>query len=204
MQYTELWCKGSATDFDSVNQGSIPCSSATKYIKRNDDILDSKFISLLSIDEVVKSLNKINNYKTYCSEQVSQIDRELTDLDHALELVTLDCTKQSKMIKFRKAELQKRRFYKNELEYINAFEKTNLNIQTTINNLKSLKSAFQATKNRLDNRVYTPRCLYEVFGIAEDKQKELEQRKKDKLLLGNKATNINLNMESKFRVIDSN
>ena len=92
---------------------------------------------------------------------------------------------------------------KDELEYIHQFEKSNINVQSVVDNLRTLKSDVKATQNRLENRQYTPRILYEIFGISAEEKAELEQRKKDRKLLGNKATNRSLDMESKFRKVSS-
>lgn len=169
----------------------------------SDIKLESRFLALLGIDNLTRSLNKVNNYKNFCQEQVEKIDKELIDLDHCLELNSLNCVQQSKLIKQRKEELHKRRFYKDELEYMHQFEKSNINVQSVVDNLRTLKSDVKATQNRLENRQYTPRILYEIFGISAEEKAELEQRKKDRKLLGNKATNRSLDMESKFRKVSS-
>ena len=166
-------------------------------------MLDSRFTPLLSIEELIKALNKVDNYKRFCSEQISSIDSKLIDYDHYLELVNLDCVKQSQLSKQRKEDLIQRRFYKNEIEYINAFESCGVDTQAIINGLKKIKSAFESTKNRLENRQYTPRCLYELFGILGDKAEELEAQKKDKHMLGKSANKQSMSLESKFRQISA-
>lgn len=163
--------------------------------------LDSKFTPLLCIEELIKAINKVDNYKRFCSEQVSEIDKMIQDDDHCLELMNLDCIKQSQLSKIHKEHLIKRRFYKNEIEYINALENCGFDTQTIVNGLKRLKSAFEDTKHRIDNKVYTPRCLYELFGLSPEEAVEAEAQKKDKHLLGKKANNQSLRMESKFRQV---
>ena len=165
--------------------------------------MESRFLALLDIDNLTRSLNKVNNYKNFCQEQVEKIDKELVDLDHCLELNSLNCVQQSKLIKQRKEELHKRRFYKDELEYIHQFEKSNINVQSVVDNLRTLKSDVKTTQNRLENRQYTPRCLYELFGISGDKAEELEAQKKDKHMLGKSANKQSMSLESKFRQISA-
>ena len=163
--------------------------------------MDSKFQALLSIEELLKSISKVENYKKFCSEQVGKMDSRRVDYDHCLETVTMDCVKLAQLSKMRKTDLITRRFYKDEIEYINAFEACGVDTQAIVNGLKKLKSAYENTQKRLDNRQYTPRCLYELFGISTDEASELEERKKDKYILGKSANNNSLRIESKFRQI---
>lgn len=164
--------------------------------------MNSKFTPLLYIDELIKAINKIENYKRHCSEQVSEIDKTiLKEYDHCLELMNLDCIKQSQLSKARKEQLIKRRFYKNEIEYINALENSGFDTQMIANGLKKLKSLFEATKNRLDNRIYTPRMCFELFGLTDEEATQIQETRKDKKLLGNKASKRTLCMESKFRQV---
>lgn len=163
--------------------------------------LDSKFTPLLCIEELIKAINKVDNYKRFCSEQVSEIDKMIKDDDHCLELMNLDCIKQSQLSKIHKEHLIKRRFYKDEIEYINALERSGFDTQNIANGLKKLKSSFEETKTRLDNRMYTPRCLFELFGLTPEDATEAEECRKDKRLLGKNANRKTLRMESKFRQV---
>ena len=115
--------------------------------------------------------------------------------------MNLDCIKQSQLSKARKEQLIKRRFYKNEIEYINALENSGFDTQMIANGLKKLKSLFEATKNRLDNRIYTPRMCFELFGLTDEEATQIQETRKDKKLLGNKASKRTLCMESKFRQV---
>ena len=142
--------------------------------------MESKFTPLLHIEELIKAINKIENYKRHCSEQQSEIDKAIKDDEHCLELMNLDCVKQSRLCKIHKERLIKRRFYKNEIEYINALERCGFDAQTICNGLKKLKTAFEDTKHRLDNRQYTPRCVYELFGLTADEFSEAQEVQKDK------------------------
>ena len=165
--------------------------------------MDSKFEPLLLMNEVIKAINKTDNYKKYCQEQVSASDKKLIDFDHCLEFVSMNCVKRTQLDKMRKEELDKRRFFKDELEYINAFENSKTDTQAVTTALKNLKAAYESTKNRLNNRKYTPRCSYELFGITPEEAEELELRKRDKVLLGKRTNNKTLEMEYKFRQINS-
>lgn len=163
--------------------------------------MDSKFTPLLCIEELIKAINKVDNYKRFCSEQVSEIDKMISDDDHCLELMNLDCVKQSQLSKIHKEHLIKRRFYKNEIAFIYAIENCGFDTQTICNGLKKLKTAFEDTKHRLDNRQYTPRCVYELFGLTADEFSEAQEVQKDKKLLGKRASKKTLSIESKFRQV---
>lgn len=111
----------------------------------------------------LKKIDKLNNYKRFCSEQVSNLEKALCDLDHKLELQSLDCVSMSKLTTNRKKILQQRRKYKDEIERINAFLSKTPNSQQIHDQLWESCKEVKSTDKRLEARTYRPRILAEEF-----------------------------------------
>lgn len=160
-------------------------------------------------EDFLKLLDRLENYKQFCIDKMGESDRTLSDLDHMLELTGLDCVKMTQLVSRRKQTLHQRRTYKDEADRVNAITSKVKDTQSIHNQLQAACNEIRATNQRLSSRTYTPRVLYEDFGISEDEKKKIEQRKADVQKLSHKSKSGRvrkpskqvLDLEEKFREI---
>lgn len=160
-------------------------------------------------EDFLKLFDRLENYKLFCFDKISESDKKLSDLDHMLELEILDCIKMTKLASKRKQILQQRRIYKDETDRANAIASKAKDTQSIHNQLQAACNEVKATNQRLSSRTYTPRVLYEDFGVSEEEQKKIEQRKADvqKFSYKSKSGRVYkpskkvLDLEEKFREI---
>lgn len=115
----------------------------------------------IDVDEIMESLETdfellIKRKKVLELERL-EIEREITDIYHAMEFYNLDAAKGYKIYKMMQERLIRRRQNKDEtlkIDYI---------LSGGINGLTSKKTRKQFES--LENRAYQPRALKELFGV---------------------------------------
>lgn len=155
--------------------------------------MESKFNSIVSAtQDILTSISKLSNYKNYCNEQLSECDKFLSDLDHMLELESINAAKMMKLVKFRKEKLIERRTIKDELERIKCLFDCCNDLTKFTNTIKSINLSFSATQKRLNNRVYSPRIIDGWSADTNNLKSELQQKEKitDKLNKNKKLSYI--------------
>lgn len=166
--------------------------------------MQSRFTPLLDVPgELLGALNKIDNYKRFCANKVSECDRILTDIDHALELSKLNAVQMTQLIGKRKEILHERRFYKDEIGRVDVISRELPHSQELHSQLHQASLKLQEFESGLENREYTPRMLFELFGWNEEDTEKQRQRREDLTRYGKKHAKKNLALEEKFRQIQS-
>ena len=89
---------------------------------------------------------------------LSQVDQEICDIQHYIEFFTLDAAKGYKAYRMLKERLNRRRQIKDEMAKINYF------LAGTASDFASGKVTQQI--KAMEQRIYTPRVLEELFGGA--------------------------------------
>lgn len=169
-----------------------------------EPVKESRFVPLLDVSaELLASLNKIDNYKRFCAGQVSECDKSLSDIDHVLELTKLNAVQQTQLIGKRKEILHERRFYKDEIARADVITRELPRSQELHSQLHQASVRLQELEESLDNREYTPRVLFDLFGWDEADVEKQRQRREDLTRYGEKHAKKNLALEEKFRQIQS-
>lgn len=106
------------------------------------------------LKELFGNVNKLHNI--YTTKQ-SEIDKEITDIHHAIELNNNDAIKMMKLYKMLKDRLVARRIIKNELAVIHSLKSLKGNCQKNFNNTEKLIKVVNG------QRSYTPRSLNRLF-----------------------------------------
>lgn len=99
-------------------------------------------------------------YRDQCQEDLQEVEREITDIQHFIEFFALDAAKGYKAYKMLRQRLTRRRFLKDEIAKANYV-------------LSGDASAFSTGKvdkqiRQMDMRQYSPRVLVELFGDDPD------------------------------------
>lgn len=164
--------------------------------------MESKFAPLLNLSaDLMKALNKVENYQKFCQTKLGECDRALSDIDHLIELTKLDAVKMVRAVGKRKDILQERRFYKDEVARADIIMKTMSNSQTTHGELTQVAAKLKEFDEQVGARVYTPRVLFDIFGYDADTLQSRQDRRQDLTKLGKKASKKALRMEEAFRKI---
>lgn len=121
-----------------------------KPIELNYEILDK-------IREFSEFAIQLEERKSYLQAMLSQIDLEITDIQHAAEFYELNAAQGYKLYKLLHETRKRRRAVKREWDEINL----SLNTTITSTKLKNLEESLI----RLDDKQYTPRINKELFGV---------------------------------------
>lgn len=114
-------------------------------------------------EQFAKLIDKTENYRQFCYDKQSEVDKMLTDLDHKLELFPLDAVQMVKVCSKRKQILKERRFIKDEIERVNTIINKMGNSQQLHKTIQTSCVEMRALEKRLSNRKFTPRILTEEF-----------------------------------------
>ncbi len=121
-----------------------------KPIELNYEILDK-------IRDFLEFATQLEERKLYLQTMLSQIDLEITDIQHAAEFYELNAAQGYKLYKLLHETRKRRRAIKREWDEINLSLHTNI----TSSKLKNLEESLI----RLDNKQYAPRINKELFGV---------------------------------------
>ena len=126
-----------------------------------ESITDTSIVSKCDVLEKVKEIHAVTNElkerKTYLLEELSNIDLEIVDIEHAAEFYNLNASQGYKLYRLLHDSRVKRRGVKDELQ------KINFALGSSIGNL-DLENLERSILG-LDNRKYTPRINKELFGV---------------------------------------
>ena len=110
------------------------------------------------LENCVQILNKIDNYASSLTEELSNYDKRTADLLHFVENNNLNASQSCRLIKELKQIRQERRKVKNDMELSKAY-KDNINKLINADNRTMLMSKMYKTEKQLEseyqNRVYT-------------------------------------------------
>lgn len=164
---------------DSIFKNSLPKALRTVfYVKKYDNPPDqvkqvtkeeiNKNTQKVAISEniqrwldKVSELNGLRNDATKRKEelckQLSDVDKELSDLNHYIEFCSLNAAQGYKAYKMVKDRRIKRRLIKNELVVVDVILEKKIS--------DSMVEEVMKVVHGLDERIYTPRVLNELFDI---------------------------------------
>ena len=138
------------------NINDIELSSNYENTSFDEDGVDWENVS----KEQYELYRNLTQYRTNLNLRLSEIDKEICDINHYIEFFSLDAARGYKAYRMLKERLAKRRFIKDELARAGYF------MGGTSADFSNGLIARQIKE--LDNRHYTPRVLTELFGIEYD------------------------------------
>lgn len=122
----------------------------------DDEIKEFGEIDWEDINEkLTKIYSQVNNYKEKISDQLSKIDLELCDCEHACEFFKYNVVKGYTLYRMIRERRRKRRFLKDEYRRASAV----MNMQQKNISEGGLKKIF----DKIDAQFYSPRVLVELF-----------------------------------------
>lgn len=149
-----------------------------------------------SIEELLNFVTTIKNQKDKLFNEVGTFDKMLGDLDHELELKSMNGAKMLKWAKERKDVLIKRRKKKDELYILTELEKKFPQMNTLYGQIKGIINTTKALEDNLANRFYRPRVLTDRFDLP-----EMKKEKEEEQLINDVQEKIQTNM--KLHKVDS-
>ena len=135
---------------DDILEEDNEVKSTVKPIELQYDILEK-------VKEIHSFTKELEERKLYLLEELSKVDLEIVDIEHAAEFYNLNASQGYKLYKLLHNSRIKRREIKDELQKINY----TLGISIRSINVANLESRILG----LDNRKYTPRINKELFGV---------------------------------------
>lgn len=145
-------------DYDSV---SISCSS-TDDIESDDEgyFFDWKGW----IDSYLEMADKIESHRDHMRECHSMVDSKICDVLHYLEIYEVDDEKRIELAKKLEELRLERRTIKDQLQIIEAYLKAIVN-DDIVKKVKTVRGLV----HQLDNRIYKPRVLEDLFEFGKKK-----------------------------------
>ena len=133
-----------------ISQKDEATNLSSEPIELNYDILEK-------VKEIHAFTKELEKRKSYLNGELSKIDLEIVDVEHAAEFYNLNASQGYKLYKLLHDLRVKRREVKDELQ------KINLTLGTSVKseNMENLERSILG----LDNRQYTPRINKELFGV---------------------------------------
>lgn len=113
------------------------------------------------MENLISFCSQLKQYLVNLNHMLSEVDKEICDIMHYIEFYNLDAAKGYKMYKMLKDCRLRRRKIKDEYEKVGAAITTLANEDL----IEKMKTALKQMKG-LDNRLYTPRILTELFEEA--------------------------------------
>jgi len=144
--------KSALGDYDWEIQ-PYDCSSMGTII--SNPFNESPINLVEKVKEISDFAKKINEYHCYLVSELSKVDLEITDIEHAAEFYNLDVVKGYKLYKMLQERRIRRRHTKNELDSIGYIMKNNIANYGEGTVTKSLAG--------LETKKYQPRILKELF-----------------------------------------
>ena len=114
-----------------------------------------------SIEELLNFVTTLKTQKDKLFNEVGDYDKMLGDLDHELELKSMNGAKMLQWAKERKDILLQRRKKKDELYILNELEKKFPNMNNLYGQIKGIINATKTLEDNLANRFYRPRIMTE-------------------------------------------
>lgn len=151
---------------------------ATENTIEKDDMSKQKELCFRAIDDgnIDDWLEKVNTIMNVLSgsdtrkdelvAKLSEIDKEIVDIQHYIEFGKFNCYQGWMCFKMLQNTLQQRRKYKNEIAVLNLIKQCKFD--------KSSLEALSATIADIQNKCYRPRAFPELFSGNERNQNEKE------------------------------
>lgn len=134
-----------------VNQDDLKNNTEKTIISENVQIWLDKIIGLNGLkNDAVKRKEEL-------CKQLSDVDKELTDINHYIEFCNLNAAQGYKAYKMIKERRIKRRIIKNELSIVDAILEKKVS--------DSITDEVEKVIHNLNERTYTPRILDELFDL---------------------------------------
>lgn len=139
----------------------------TENIVEKDDMSKQREICFRALEDsnIEEWLNKINivmdalsgsdTRKNELLEKLSEIDKEIVDIEHYIEFGKFNCYQGWMCFKMLQNTLQQRRKYKNEIAVLNLIKQCKFN--------KESLEALSSTVADIQNKCYRPRAFPELF-----------------------------------------
>ena len=122
----------------------------------DQEIIDDEILNWSqNVDSVLDMINRAKNRKDELTEKISTVDKEITDIQHYIELNRINAYQGWLSASMLQNRLRQRRKYKDELSILNAI----LNSGIDAVNMQGVKAAI----SNLSGRRYAPRILTELF-----------------------------------------
>ena len=130
-----------------------------EYIQTRFDHMDTDWNGY--IEDLIGFSSQLKQYRVNLNYMLSEVDKEICDIMHYIEFNNLDAAKGYKVYKMIKDCRMRRRKIKDEHEKVNAA------IQVLANDelIDKMRTALKQMRG-LDQRLYTPRVLTELFADA--------------------------------------
>lgn len=128
-----------------------------------------------SIEDLLNFVTTIKNQKDKLFNEVGTFDKMLGDLDHELELKSMNGAKMLQWAKERKSVLLDRRKKKDELYIITELEKKFPQMNSLYGQIKGIINTTKKLEEGLKNRFYRPRVLTDRFDVPEIKKQKEEE-----------------------------
>lgn len=129
------------------------------YVSTRFDDMDTDWIGTMS--EIIEFSSQLKQYRMNLNHMLSEVDKEICDIMHFIEFNNLDAAKGYKMYKMIRDCRIRRRKIKDEHEKVNAAIQVFAN-EELIEKMRTVLKQMKA----LDNRIYSPRVLTELFEEA--------------------------------------
>lgn len=107
------------------------------------------------IEQLVELFGNTENRYSELSTKLSDVDKEITDIEHYIEFGKFNCYQGWLCFKMLQNLLQQRRQYKNEMQVITRMKESKISGS-------SIKALFEGVKE-IQNKLYTPRKFPELF-----------------------------------------
>lgn len=138
---------------ETLEQGKeIDTQKQLVFRNIDNDNIDCWLERITSIQNVI---NGSTERSDELSEKLSEIDKEIVDIEHYIEFGNFNCYQGWMCFKMLQNMLRQRRKYKNEMEVLNLINKCSIN-PTAMNTLA------ESIKN-IKNKGYRPRAFPELF-----------------------------------------
>ena len=140
-----------------------------KHEKGENKMTDERIQELMTqlrdgVDAITQVYNELTNASEYCKKSLDDVNWEIIDIQHAIELYDMNAYDSFKMTSKLKEKRKIRRLYKDFFEVIDRVEKDN--------NMYGFQTGKTASDlHALDNRTCTPRKMDGLFEDLDKKYK---------------------------------
>ncbi len=121
-------------------------------------------------DELEKVSREVKSRRVYLNSELSKVDKEISDLEHYIELYSLNICQFYKVYEMMKDCLIRRREVKNEIYTLNRISVMNVGYVANGKGRNCL--------NNVKDKQYHPRVLNELFEPAGNEKSELQRHPK--------------------------
>lgn len=125
-----------------------------------EDVIDPITNINTEIDEIISSIEQgfklLSDYSETVNSKFSNIDKEISDIEHAAEFFNLNASEGFMIYKMLQRARQERRKIKDDMTKLKIISNANLDSWMDGKISRNIKSRF-------NNRTYTPRVLKELF-----------------------------------------